>query len=403
MEENKLRIAIISDLHCHPEDTKNYKNNATLLFTDKLRNVSKEHPVENLKEIKVSDSIEDVDILLCPGDFTNQSNRQGLISGWDFVNEISEILNAKSVYATLGNHDIDSRNIFSNYSFEYPKGIRKNFPLRDEDIDQFWNKGFTFIEREKYQILVINTTHYHTHTPESPIDNPNVKGKIDKGYIEEIEKHLLSKNNDDRIKIMLCHHHPKLHSRNRLGEHDFVENGDELLDVLGKYKFDFVVHGHKHDPWFGNQNTISGYKIPILSAGSFSAKEQISHCYKVNYFHIVEIRKGINTNGIIRTWNYKTTDGWSNKMESFLPQTGFGNSESITVLVDKVEKIISSKALTEWSEIVKSIDNLNYLLPDEFDELLEKLKEKEYAFTMNSINQPEVVYNNKLIRKNHGC
>ncbi|MDP2161390.1 MAG: metallophosphoesterase [Flavobacterium sp.] len=402
MKEIKLRFAIVSDLHCHPEDLNNYKNNATLLFTDKLRNISKEHPVENLKELKINDSIEDVDILLCPGDFTNQSNKQGLISGWDFTFEISEILKAKSVYATLGNHDIDSRNTFTNYSFSFPKGIKKSFPLNDNDIGQFWNKGFTFIERDEYLILVINSTHYHTHDPKDPIDNPNVKGKIDRGEIEEIEK-FLKKNNDDKIKIMLCHHHPKVHSRNGLGEHDFIENGEELLDVLGKYKFDFIVHGHKHDPWFGVHNTTSGYKIPILSAGSFSAKEQISHCYKVNYFHIVEIRKAKSTNGTIRTWNYKATDGWSNKMESFLPFTGFGNSENIESLVDKIEKIISLKISKKWSEIVEEIDNLEYLLPEEVEELFTMMEAKEYSFTKNSQNYPDLIYNNRLIREKHGC
>ncbi|HEX8577428.1 MAG TPA: metallophosphoesterase [Flavobacterium sp.] len=127
MKERKLRIAIVSDLHCHPEDKQNYKNNATILFTDKLRDISKEHPVENLRELKENDKILDVDIILCPGDFTNQSDKQGLISGWDFINEISNIFNARHIYATLGNHDIDSRNKFTEYSFTFPKGIKKTF------------------------------------------------------------------------------------------------------------------------------------------------------------------------------------------------------------------------------------------------------------------------------------
>jgi len=402
MKENKLRIAVISDLHCHPEDKVNISNNATFLFTDKLRDVSKEHPVENLKYLKISDNIDDVDFLLCPGDFTNHSDKQGLISGWDFTNEISKILNAKKIYATLGNHDIDSRHKFTQYSLSFPKGIKKDFPLDDADIGHFWDKGFTFIEKSDYQILVINSTHFHTHTPLNPIDSPNIKGKVDAGSIEEIEKHLDSQKGDDRIKIMLCHHHPKIHSRNGLGEHDFIENGEVLLDVLGKYKFDLIVHGHKHDPWFGSCKTTSGFSIPILSSGSFAASKHVSFTYKVNYFHIIEIKKDSKSKGIIRTWNYKTTDGWSSEMEKFLPITGFGNIEDIDTIVGKIESFISSKPITKWVELVENIDNLINLLPEEYYELFEKLAEKEYGVTYDSSSYPDCVYNNPLIKQSYG-
>ena len=403
MKERKLRIAIVSDLHCHPEDTNNHKNNATVLFTDKLRDISKQHPVENLKELKIHDKIEDVDILLCPGDFTNQSHKQGLISGWDFINEISEILQAKKIYATIGNHDIDSRNKFSNYSFTYPRGIKKNFPLCNNDIGDFWSKGFTFIEQPQYQILVVNSTHFHTHSTDNPVDNPNVKGKIEEGGIEEIEKYLRENNDNSKIKIMLCHHHPKQHSRNGLGEHDFIENGEDLLNVLGRYSFDLIVHGHKHDPWFGNYPTTDGYKIPILSSGSFSATSQISYCYKVNYFHIVEISKQTETKGTIKTWNFKNKQGWSIEKDGFEPLTGFGNKQNIDLIIEDVDKFICEKPKVEWIDLLDNFNDLKYLLPEEMKRLISELKLKGYSLTENKESYPEYIFNNKLLSDKYGC
>lgn len=402
MKERKLRIAIVSDLHCHPEDKQNYKNNATILFTDKLRDISKEHPIENLKELRVNDKIDDVDIVLCPGDFTNQSDKQGLISGWDFVNEISNIFNAQYIYATLGNHDIDSRNKFTEYSFTFPKGIKKNFPLKDNDIGDFWNKGFTFIENDEFQLLIINSTHFHTHTPKNEIDNQAVKGKIEQGSIEEIEKYLVE-NKTDKIKIMLCHHHPQQHSRSGLGEHDFIENGENLLNVVGKYGFDLIVHGHKHDPWFGNYTTSEGYKIPILSSGSFSATNQISYCYKVNYFHIIEIYKGVKTNGIIKTWNFKNKIGWSSKKEGFHPLTGFGNQQNVDDIVSDIEKYITGKPFISWADLVGEFIYLQYLLPEESENLLNKLRAIGYGVQDTLNSYPEMIYNNALLRNDYGC
>ena len=179
---------------------------------------------------------------MCPGDFTNKTDVQGFISGWDFTLEINKELEGKEVIATLGNHDVDSYETFSNYSLEIAKGIKKGFPLKDEDdCDKFWSKGCVFIEADDYRILVINSSHYHHNKKASG------GGKVGDDLIDYIDEYL-AKKNDDKINIALTHHHPIDHSRFKLGEEDKIINGDSLLEVLGKYNFDLFIHGHKHDP-----------------------------------------------------------------------------------------------------------------------------------------------------------
>lgn len=374
MAKTSLRVAIISDLHCHPEHKESHMN-GTLLFSDKLRAPSKEHPVENLLEIIQQNQVK-VDLVMSPGDFTHMSDKQGFFSGWSYVNELARALDATDVIATVGNHDIDSRHDHSKYSFDIPKKIKQNFPLKKSDIGLFWDKGFTFIEDERYQILVINSTHFHTHyeqsNPNSPIENPAVKGKVEAGQIEEIEEYLQKNNAEKKIKLCLCHHHPIKHGRSNLGEYDFVENGEDLLDILGKYKYDFFIHGHKHDPFLRYYNTLSGYQMPILSSGSFAATAQIMYASKFNYFHIVELTKEANAQaqGKVETWTFKNKIGWTNdKDEGFYPYSGFGYLGSLPKIVQKIKGILQKKSIHRWAEIQKQVPEVQFLTPDQMDTL----------------------------------
>src|SRR5688500_15526069 len=98
-----FRLAVVSDLHCHPTDKKPQQS---FLLSDGLRSPPNEHPVESLKRAIAVDGLT-VDVMLAPGDFTDQINRQGLVSGWEFVKEIGTALHASLTVSTLGNHDVD--------------------------------------------------------------------------------------------------------------------------------------------------------------------------------------------------------------------------------------------------------------------------------------------------------
>lgn len=387
----KIRIGIISDLHCHPEKS-NHKENATYLFTDKLRDSIFEHPIESFKNLIELEKIAPVDIVLCPGDFTNQSDKQGLISGWNYVIEFAEILGTNKIYGTLGNHDIDSRNKFSSYSFKFPRAIRKNFPINENEITTFWDKGFCFIEMDLARLLIINTTHFHTHTPLSASDeNPNVKGKIEQSGINEISEYLKN-NNDNKISLMLCHHHPIQHSEMGLGAYDFVENGDELINELGKFSFDLVIHGHKHNPQFREYKTTDGHQIPILSSGSFSATDQIIFCSKYNYFHIVEIEKEETiSKGEVNTWSFKNRIGWSKNNHGFIPSFGFGVKDTIENIIQEIKKKIPTNTPTDWIQLLATVPIIKNLNPYQLQQLNEILDSSGIIISPSILDNPKKI------------
>ncbi|WP_158826724.1 metallophosphoesterase family protein [Mucilaginibacter lacusdianchii] len=396
MAIKKLKIAVISDLHCHPEQKEFSKNN-TLLYSDKLRLPTTEHPVENLLDIIEKEEIE-VNLVLSPGDFTHQSDKQGFFSGWSYVNEIARALKADSVIATIGNHDIDSRHTYSNYSFDIPKKISQSFPIEKKNLKHFWDTGFTFIEEEDFQILVVNSTHYHTHyEKDNPIENPAVKGKMDPAQIEQIEKYLKENNDPKKIKIGLVHHHPIKHARQDLGEHDFIENGESFLNVLGTFRFDLLIHGHKHDPWLRYYNTESGFSLPILSSGSFAATNQISWINKFNYFHIIEIIKEQSqpANGILETLTFKNRIGWrKDREDGFYPYAGFGYLDNLQLIVDKIKTHLeaTSTGMLKWDIIINEIPEVQYLTPDKMEELEAKLLNEKILVTSKIGVRPKHVY-----------
>lgn len=389
-----LKVGIVSDLHCHPERER-FRDNNTYLFSDLLRAPSNEHPVESLLEVINSEPLR-AKFLLCPGDFTDQSDKQGFFSGWSYVTEISRALKCEEILATIGNHDIDSRHTYSSYSFDIPKKIKQKFPLSPDLIGTFWSKGFTFIENDDYQILIINSTHFHTHfEKDNPIDNPAIKGKVDPAQLEEIREYLLANDTPDKIKIALCHHHPVKHSRLALGEHDDIENGADLLKILGEFRFDLIIHGHKHDPWLRYCPTDSGYQIPILSSGSFSATNQILYTTKLNYFHLIDITKSGTSPafGIVTTWTFRSKMGWArDRDDGFYPFTGFGYLGGIDSLVNRIKAEISGTTVSLWATVLAAVPEIQHLTPDKMNELQLQLNQQGISLSGMIGTQPKHIY-----------
>lgn len=379
-----LKIAILSDLHCHPSGT-NPAN--TVLFSDGLRLPSKEHPVENLIDL-INDELLNVDILMCPGDFAHQADRQGLLSGWYFVNEIAKAFGNIPIISTIGNHDVDSRNNNNTYSFHDIKKIGKNFPLESKYLDSFWGNGYSIIDESDYIVLVINSCHFHTHNDGSVIGH----GEIDSSQIEMIENSISKYKDDDRIKILLLHHHPVQHERFELGETDFLKNGENLMKIVAETNFDIVIHGHKHDPWlrYYLPKTVD-YKLPVLSSGSFSATNQKLYAEIGNYFHVLDLNKeNKKCRGKVISYNYRNRGGWNKEKRDFFPYSGFGNNLQISELVSLIKKHVTKDSkLKSLASLTEEINQLDYLTPDEIKKLQSELKLETISIPLLGVNKEE--------------
>lgn len=394
MSENRLTVTIVSDLHCHPS---NSEFDDTYLKSDLLRSPSLDHPVESLLELIKKENLT-TDLTLCPGDLTNKSNKQGFISGWEFILEIHRGLNGKELIATLGNHDLDSFGKNSEYSYEIAKGIKKGFPYQDSnDCDRFWSKGCDFIEKENYRVLVINSSHFHYDKSSAS------SGKISDDALEFIQKYL-NGNKDNKLFITLAHHHPIDHSRLKLGEEDKIVNSHNLLEILGKARVDLFIHGHKHDPLLRYHNCLeTNYQIPILSSGSFSSTSNISFSGQRNTFHKIDLVKegGNFAKGRIKTWSFMPKSGWKirHDEEGFHSYTGFGFIGDISLLAKEIIDYVGDKVLVKWLEIEDNSPDVKYLIPTQAFELTQILEENNLIFGGGELSQvPKYIGNTKNLQ-----
>lgn len=383
-----LTLAIISDLHCHPSNV-NYKPE-TFLTTDLLRSNKGKHPVESLMNLIEAEKIS-VDITICPGDFSNKADVQGLISGWNYVLEISQKLQSNQTIATLGNHDVPSRDENTIDIFEAAKGVGKGFPIKNKtELESFWDKGYCIIEDENTEILVINSVKFHTNRAELN------RGRITDTQLEELKNKLSPSQN--KIKIALCHHHPIQHERFNLGSHDLMILGSDLVNILEKNNYDILIHGHKHDPWLrysSGQGTL-----PVFSSGSFSATEQILFNDRRNTFHLLEIvkEKGFKAKGIIKTYEYYQGKGWqkSKGIQSIPYITGFGAKDSIQTISTQFISLIKNEKMMYWDDITKNINDLQFLSLEELEKLSNTLKENNINLHPEFPAMPEVILNKNL-------
>lgn len=355
----KLKIAIVSDLHC----TDNIDRRAiSRLHPDTPGIPTVRHPVEALKTLIKKDKLE-VDILLCPGDIADQVNKTGYHSGWRYIEEIASALNAKSIFATLGNHDVASRAEKPEQAFAVAKTLKTNYPiLSPSDQKEFWSDNFAVIEEEQYRLLIFNSVHDHFNTTTSK------KVSIDDATLEKI-KDRLEKTDKSKIGIAMSHHHPTNHSNADFSDSDFIDKGDKLLKLLNEHAFSLYIHGHKHEPMLRTLNDVS-----ILCAGSFSCLENLNETESENMFHIVEI---FDHKGIVKSWDYGPVSGWhiNNSSSGFPNITGYGFKGEINELASAINDWMIKKniEISNLRLLKEDIEAISFLRPDQQQDLQNKL------------------------------
>lgn len=381
-----LTIAVVSDLHCTYGGDFNSRSN-TYLLSDLLKNPINKHPVESIKQV-IKKGILTADILLCPGDITDRVNKQGLVSGWQFLKEIKEALNAKELIVTIGNHDVDSRNQHKIGAFELIKNIDESIPTQDQSAnDSYWRYGYCFLENNDFTILILNSC--YNHTSEELAKTTQIQDIT----LKKIEEDLSKIEKSNKILIGLCHHHPIHHSNSNLTfkDSDFIDQSDKLLLLLEKNSFTLVVHGHKHDPRLIYFNS----NLPILASGSFSATANLLDIGAQNTFHLIEINKK-SKKGKIISWIYLPHSGWTQRLDSYFPCfTGFGCKVDLEDLAQKCSKWFEGlgKEFLTYKEVVNTFPDMDHLIPSQQERFNELMKVKyKLTFEPHMPNRPERIY-----------
>lgn len=351
---NELNVIILSDLHCRYKP--NGQTPTTRLYSNLLPKPRIKHPIEALK-LLIEKSEVSADLILCPGDITDQSDDQGYISGFNFLKEVKESLNAKSLVCTIGNHDVDSRGLFVTKFDDIPKNLANTFPFEDAALqDQFWAKNYCVYKKNNYAVIVFNSSYTHTNKENAG------RSVIDESILEGIDNDLKKLGDSVDFKLALCHHHPSKHYNITYRDEDVIDKGDLLLNLLNKYNVQILVHGHKHDPRLTYFNSL-----PVLGSGSFSSYQNVREINADNVFHIINLKKNVRY-GKITTYVYGPQYGWQIKPGRYFPcHTGFGYQSDIKSLASECETWFkkNGQELAYYEDLLRDVPNVAHLIPDD--------------------------------------
>lgn len=384
-----MKLAIMSDLHCHHSSCQEHDS---FLLTDALRHPVNQHPVAALLKMLQESSVT-ADYLVMLGDLTNKVDIQGLISGWGFIEEIATALKAKDIIVTVGNHDIDIRSThkMGNPNFIAQK-FHPHFPYTDSDNNRrFWSDGYVILRpRDEVCFVIINSTH-------SNVSDIDVKrGSVSDAIIDAIDSEMTSCPAD--LKIMVCHHHPLLHTDVGWSIDHIMVNGERLVALAEKHKFALFLHGHKHYPRMTKSGGTCGLPVPVFAAGSFSAKFKGNLATVTrNQFHLIEFFRTSPAQGAIRSWEYGIADGWVKtgyRSSRFPELTGFGFQGCVFDLSIKIAELYKTagQPILPWTDVEANISEVRYLSPVELVSLADSLASSaSLQFEPDPPNHPKYI------------
>jgi hypothetical protein len=375
-----ILLAIASDLHAYDTTKRNGMVPSHLCTTLSPTDIQA-HPIEALKALITRESLQ-ADILLAAGDFGDRANIAGAKYAWQAVQELGAVLGTRLIAATAGNHDLDSRFINGKFNPRQTlEALRPTFPLSHTSwYDKFWARHFVSARNDTLRLVVVNSCAYHgANTKE--IDY----GRISADTVASLRDILRGDAKAPPVNILLCHHHPQMHSELDLGEADVIRGGQLLLDMLGQGDFGdwLVIHGHKHHPKLTYAAGGNGSPI-VFSAGSLCATFQGAvQTHVRNQFYLLDIDATNIMGGLIgrfRSWNWASNLGWDRApIGTGLPADGgFGYRGNIGQLADVIAGFVTAtgKPFLHWPELLQFKPELDYLMPSDMALLMSCLKRR---------------------------
>lgn len=264
-----------------------------------------------------------ISLLFTSGDLTSTGSPSELEQCSMTVIEMGSDLGIRSdnIFFTFGNHDID----WKVSSLATVKGGNKD-PLYTKvaaEISGIFVRnptpssvgplpGCAVYEREGFLLIIVNTGYYCSHNQEYK------HGMLGMEQLKWLENSFSKISGDDlRWRILLLHHHPQKYSFPTPTEDiSCLQEGSELIDLIGKNKVDIVCHGHRHHPYLQTM-MLDKWTAPVtfLCAGSLAVNAvERRHGEIPNICHVVNLESRSPDHaaiGNVLTYKYTTSMGWA--------------------------------------------------------------------------------------------
>lgn len=264
MGSRSFTVAIVSDLHAYAKlpEKQNKPSHLSLASTEQT---PENHPIVGLLQT-IDDGSISADLLLCAGDLAHQACPESIRYAWDAVGQIQRALGAAATIGTAGNHDLDSRFLYTSPDPQQTlKNLIPEFPCTDPNkANQYWARDYTIVTASPAVVISLNSSAHH-----GAVEHEKNHGRVTKDVLSRLRAEL-QRFREHPVKILLCHHHPHQHEELNLGATDVMELGQQLLDLLATDDSGtwLVVHGHKHHPKISY--AAGGSNSPIVFASGTS-------------------------------------------------------------------------------------------------------------------------------------
>jgi 3',5'-cyclic AMP phosphodiesterase CpdA len=390
-----MRIGVLSDLHAYAGDPPPLP--PSLLNTRLPEDQPAQHPFVGLAQLIGSEKLS-ADLLVCGGDMGDKANPEGIAWAWQWIHRIAHELGADRVIATSGNHDVDSRYIYTDHD---AKGVLQSlnppYPSSDEAMnDRYWARNLVVDTIGDVRFVVLNSAAYHG------VGEEWEHGRISLRTLAYLKK-ALDASAPATANVLLCHHHPFRFGDIDLADYSEMKGGETLIELLGSGEHGrwLIVHGHRH--WPHLTYGPGGATSPVIfAAGSFSAvlyPELQSRAR--NQFYILDLPVqdyaaiGQGLVGEFWAWDWITNVGWQPAQEgSGLPHHGgFGSRQGGDLASDQIADAVtaSGNSFMSWEQLCSQLGWLRYALPSDIALCVKHLQSKHGLAVLMDHGRPAQV------------
>ncbi len=336
------------------------------------------------------------DWLVLPGDATHRAQPDEAAVASKAISRIAETIlpDSESAVFVPGNHDVDWSVLENLDGHGVRWGQRYDTLMHAEFVfptitgraegDLFAPPHFAVWDSPELLVVGYNSSHHDE--PAEEIHH----GRAELDDLDAIRAHLQNVDlADDRLKLLLIHHHPVLYD-SLIPEHvDFsaLQNANALRHLVTDLGFDAIIHGHMHVPSFRTTSWDGGRPVAIVCAGSFSLQLPSQWTGAVtNQFHVLDILDRDPQTGVVRgqlrSWSYSFVHGWR---PSHLEHNGIAHSEPFGSYHDqealRAALLAALQPFTEtdvlkFSDIVENDPALAYARPPRVIEVVNQLAEE---------------------------
>lgn len=331
---------------------------------------------------------DEIDWLLCPGDLADRHNEVCQGVAWTALVDLKQSLHIRHLFATVGNHDVDSRHVDERQSLPTTaiRSLEPSFPhanaTNENFANEFWANGFASHTEQNRDIslVVLNSSQFHGIDSGHIVDGQLVDQEWNRGRVSQEALARLRRfaiHTTTSRNILMLHHH--VQPTDALGQDlSVLLESNEMLDYLANSQQDWVVlHGHLHIPML--YPSARGGEVTILSSGSAGGKTWTGNTGSTpnNQVHLLEFTDQPGIKASVLSWNWVNNVGWqpASSSEHGLPKiTGFGASISTVQAVQEVGRLLEAEDEVEWTTVVERVPDLQFLKPSEFARLLDELE-----------------------------